>query len=93
MMAVDEYGKITSENSKKPQIRDRLGGPRGLAQGNRAAPFAKKEKPNENHHICLIVGYNEATDELAVSDSWARPSSAAGSPPKSPTGPARAAFS
>ena len=23
-----------------------------------------------NYHICLIIGYNEATSELAVSDSW-----------------------
>ncbi|MBK1833933.1 hypothetical protein [Roseibacillus ishigakijimensis] len=23
-----------------------------------------------NHHICMIIGYNEATKELAVSDSW-----------------------
>lgn len=23
-----------------------------------------------NHHICMIVGYNVATNELAVSDSW-----------------------
>lgn len=24
----------------------------------------------ENHHICMIIGYNEATQEIAVSDSW-----------------------
>lgn len=24
----------------------------------------------ENHHICLIVGYNAETGEIAVSDSW-----------------------
>ena len=23
-----------------------------------------------NHHICMIIGYNEATGEIAVSDSW-----------------------
>ena len=23
-----------------------------------------------NHHICMIIGYNEATGEVAVSDSW-----------------------
>lgn len=28
------------------------------------------EKQNENHHICMIIGYNEATNEFAVSDSW-----------------------
>jgi len=25
---------------------------------------------NTNYHICMIIGYNEATKELAVSDSW-----------------------
>jgi hypothetical protein len=25
---------------------------------------------DSNHHICLIIGYNEKTGELAVSDSW-----------------------
>jgi len=25
-----------------------------------------------NHHMCLIVGYNEATGEVAVSDSWGK---------------------
>lgn len=23
-----------------------------------------------NHHICMIIGYNETTNEVAVSDSW-----------------------
>jgi hypothetical protein len=32
--------------------------------------FAKKPKPGENRHICMIIGYNEATQEIAVSDSW-----------------------
>ncbi len=69
MMAVDEYGKITSENSKnRKSVTDWAAHAASLKEI--AAPFAKKEKPNENHHICLIVGYNEATDELAVSDSW-----------------------
>ena len=25
-----------------------------------------------NYHICLIIGYNEATNEIAVSDSWGK---------------------
>lgn len=28
------------------------------------------ENNNSNHHICLIIGYNEKTNEIAVSDSW-----------------------
>ncbi|WP_367870497.1 C39 family peptidase [Luteolibacter sp. Populi] len=36
----------------------------------KAAEVVKKESEQEAHHICMIVGYNEATNELAVSDSW-----------------------
>ena len=32
------------------------------------APGMKKQY--KNHHICMIIGYNEATNEFAVSDSW-----------------------
>jgi len=32
----------------------------------------KLEKIQENHHICMIIGYNEKTNEFAVSDSWGR---------------------
>ncbi|MEO5917603.1 MAG: hypothetical protein ABIS50_25460 [Luteolibacter sp.] len=34
------------------------------------AELAKSPKPEANHHLCMIIGYNEATQELAVSDSW-----------------------
>ncbi|MDB4353810.1 C39 family peptidase [Akkermansiaceae bacterium] len=32
----------------------------------------KKLKERGNYHICMIIGYNEITNELAVSDSWGR---------------------
>ena len=32
--------------------------------------LAKSPKPDSNHHLCMIIGYNEATQEIAVSDSW-----------------------
>ena len=38
------------------------------------AQAAEKNAPllqtRANHHICMIIGYNEATNEIAVSDSW-----------------------
>ena len=34
------------------------------------AVLAKSPKPESNHHLCMIIGYNEATQEIAVSDSW-----------------------
>ena len=36
-----------------------------------AQQLSSKFKSQEvNHHICMIIGYNEKTQELAVSDSW-----------------------
>lgn len=34
------------------------------------AALVKSAKPESNHHICMIIGYNETSQELAVSDSW-----------------------
>ena len=33
---------------------------------------ATKLRARSNFHICMIIGYNEATQELAVSDSWGK---------------------
>jgi hypothetical protein len=35
-----------------------------------AKSLALQPKPEDNRHICMIIGYNERTNELAVSDSW-----------------------
>jgi len=35
-----------------------------------ADQLSSKLSAPQNHHICLIIGYNEETKELAVSDSW-----------------------
>ncbi len=32
----------------------------------------KQLRLEENHHLCLIIGYNEETGEVAVSDSWGK---------------------
>ncbi|MFD2256279.1 SHD1 domain-containing protein [Luteolibacter algae] len=29
-------------------------------------------KPDDDYHLCMIIGYNELTREIAVSDSWGR---------------------
>lgn len=38
------------------------------AEAEENAP--KMEDINANRHVCMIIGYNEQTQELAVSDSW-----------------------
>jgi len=35
-----------------------------------SAELAKSPKPEAQYHLCMIIGYNEATQEIAVSDSW-----------------------
>jgi hypothetical protein len=32
--------------------------------------LVESPKPAANYHLCMIIGYNETTQELAVSDSW-----------------------
>lgn len=36
----------------------------------KATEVVASPKPDGNNHICMIVGYNETTGEIAVSDSW-----------------------
>jgi hypothetical protein len=33
---------------------------------------AKTLQERGNYHICMIIGYNETTNEIAVSDSWGK---------------------
>ncbi len=44
------------------------------AWNERLAPLRREARrldpPNANAHACMIIGYNEKTRELAVSDSW-----------------------
>ncbi len=35
-----------------------------------SSEFGKMPKPESQYHLCMIIGYNEATQEIAVSDSW-----------------------
>jgi hypothetical protein len=69
MMSVPEYNKAANENTaKRKSVTDWSAYAKEIAAS--AAVTAKQDKPEDAHHICMIVGYNEATDELAVSDSW-----------------------
>jgi len=71
MCSLPEYNKIANERtSKRDDIKD---------WGAYAAEIAEEAKSNAdqltargNHHICMIIGYNETTNEIAVSDSWGK---------------------
>lgn len=69
MMSVPDYNKAANENTaKRKSVTDWSAYAKEIAAA--AAIKAKQDKPEDAHHICMIVGYNETTNELAVSDSW-----------------------
>ena len=69
LFSVDEYNHSADENTA---TRRKTSDWQAYAASIAAAAdkISRKPKPDSKHHICLIVGYNEQTDELAVSDSW-----------------------
>ena len=67
--SVDEYNNLTDENTAG---RASGGAAFREAMHAKAAKLEDKDKPEENGHICMIIGYNEQTEELAVSDSWGK---------------------
>lgn len=70
MRSLEEYNKIANSYSKarigqedpavwKKELEEKL---QGKTESLRNV--------QKNHHICMIIGYNEESQELAVSDSW-----------------------
>jgi len=67
--SVDEYNDLTDENTA-----GRLAGgdPFRATMKEKGDKLAATPKPETNRHICMIIGYNEKTEEIAVSDSWGK---------------------
>lgn len=69
MCSMENYNNIADENTQtRKTVTDWT--KHATSAASQSLEFSKKEKPESNHHICLIIGYNEATQEIAVSDSW-----------------------
>jgi hypothetical protein len=69
MCSVDKYNDITDTNTKaRTNITNWKAHTLDLATTH--AKLADSPKPMSKRHLCMIIGYNEATQELAVSDSW-----------------------
>lgn len=69
MASMPEYNKTANELTKKRKdVSDMAAWAQTVAsESERVAPGLS---PTSNFHICMIIGYNETTGELAVSDSW-----------------------
>jgi hypothetical protein len=69
LRSLKEYNEIANGNtSKRHSVTDWTEWKTEIDQA--AAEVTKTPGGDEAYHICMIVGYNEATNELAVSDSW-----------------------
>lgn len=69
MCSVEVYNKIADENtSTRKAVSDWKEYAAEIAA--KSDEISKSDKPESNRHICMIIGYNETTQEIAVSDSW-----------------------
>lgn len=69
MCSVDEYNEAADKNTKeRAAVTDWKAHAATLA--TTYAALVKSPKPGTKHHLCMIIGYNETTQEIAVSDSW-----------------------
>ncbi|GAA5122490.1 hypothetical protein JIN84_10090 [Luteolibacter yonseiensis] len=69
LCSMPAYNKIADQNTAtRAKVTDWKTYATEIATA--AAELAKSTKPEEQYHVCMIIGYNEATQEIAVSDSW-----------------------
>jgi hypothetical protein len=69
MHSAKAYNRIADENTAtRATVTDWKAYAADIA--TKAAEVVNSPKPEDNNHICMITGYNEATGEIAVSDSW-----------------------
>lgn len=70
MRSADQYNDIATQRTKKrAQVVDFAAWASEI-QKEADAVVPQLKKVEENYHTCMIIGYNEKTNEIAVSDSW-----------------------
>lgn len=65
--ATGEYEQLRRANT---QSRSRAANPREWKKQLKRQKTLRSPGRSENNHICLIIGYNRQTEEIAVSNSW-----------------------
>lgn len=70
MCSVESYNKTAEQNTAKRAkgITDWNAYAADIAKA--AGPITSGPKPDDKRHCCMIIGYNDTTQEIAVSDSW-----------------------
>jgi len=71
LCSMDSYNEVADGNSKaRSSVQDWAAYAAEIAEKSKM--YLEEPKPDDNYHICMIIGYNEATNEFAVSDSWGK---------------------
>jgi hypothetical protein len=69
MCSVESYNKIADDNTaERAKVSDWKAHAAAIKEAS--SKIISNTKPSDKHHCCMIIGYNEATQEIAVSDSW-----------------------
>ncbi len=67
MCSLSDYNKIANERTEEREsVTDFAAWAETIKSDTSRGNLGIKD----NHHICMVIGYNEATNEVAVSDSW-----------------------
>jgi hypothetical protein len=70
MRSLEEYNRIANDRTaKRKSIKEFDIWTKQIQKESDDVSLGMKANQS-NHHICMIIGYNEKTRELAVSDSW-----------------------
>lgn len=69
LCSMESYNETADKNTlERAKVTDWQAFAGKIATENES--LVKSPKPTANYHLCMIIGYNETTRELAVSDSW-----------------------
>jgi len=61
---------VTFRSRERPSVPDPKVWSERLTASRKAARQLRPDR--ESGHVCMIIGYNEKTQEIAISDSWGR---------------------
>lgn len=70
MRSLSEYNQIANRRTRDRQnVTDFSDWAKSISEESQKV-VSQLQNNETNHHICMIIGYNKNTNEVAVSDSW-----------------------
>lgn len=70
MCSLDDYNQIANDRSKARESVEDFAAWASEISAEAAEVAPRLAGVKDNFHICMVIGYNESTNEVAVSDSW-----------------------